>query len=179
MRLSEAASARHCGAPMLMNYSGRTCLHVPPHHTPTNTSHVSNPSRSISPLSHVIDKAAVIFSALVLCCLCHGPLCDHVATPPPAPPPPDSAHLSLHHSALSSMGQFISLLSWHFHLAPRCYISGFELTLTSEAGRRGSERSGRRHSRPANADRMRDGHWIPTRSLFGLQLGNPYVVTDT
>lgn len=39
--------------------------------------------------------------------------------------PPDSAHLSLHHSARSGMGQFISLLSWHFHLAPRCYISGF------------------------------------------------------
>lgn len=26
---------------------------------------------------HVIDEAAVIFSALVLCCLCHRPLCDH------------------------------------------------------------------------------------------------------
>lgn len=44
-----------------------------------------------------------------------------VTTCPPSPP--DSAHLSLHHSALSGMGQFISLLSWHFHLAPRCYIS--------------------------------------------------------
>lgn len=53
-----------------------------------NTSHVSNPSRSISPLGHVIDKAAVIFSALVLSCLCHRPLCDHSPPPPPRPPPP-------------------------------------------------------------------------------------------
>lgn len=110
---------RHCGAHihMMMNYSRRACLHVTAHHASTNTSHVSNPSRSISPLRHVIDKAAMIFSALVLRCLCHRPLCDHM------PPHPDSAHLSLHHSALSGMGQFISLLSWHFHLAPRCYIS--------------------------------------------------------
>lgn len=76
-KLGEVASVRHRDTHTMMNSSRRTCLHVAPHHTSTNTSHVSNPSRSISPLRHVIDEAAVIFSALVLCCLCHRPLCDH------------------------------------------------------------------------------------------------------
>lgn len=38
----------------------------------------------------------------------------------PPPPPRPSAHLSPHHSARwePSVGQFISLLSWHFHSGP-------------------------------------------------------------
>ena len=41
----------------------------------------------------------------------------------PNPHPPCPTHLSLHHSARSSVGQFISLLSWHFHfgLLPRSH----------------------------------------------------------
>lgn len=76
---------RHPGARTMMNYRRRARLHVTPHHTSANTSHVSNPSRSTSPPRHVIDKAAVIFSALVLCWLCHRPLCDHAPTPPHHP----------------------------------------------------------------------------------------------
>lgn len=60
----------------------------------------------------------VIFSALVLCCLCHCTFCVRTPTQPHR-----SAHLSLHHSAQRGIGQFISLLSWHFRLDPHCYIS--------------------------------------------------------
>lgn len=61
-----------------------------------------------SPSPHSPD-APVIFCTLVLRCWCHRPSW--------APASPPVSHLSLHHSSRSSAGQFISLLSWHFHLA--------------------------------------------------------------
>ncbi len=130
-------TAWRCDAHMMINYSTGAhvrMLHLISHqHTPpvsaiqTGQSHhrgmwstrevgIANYHPSLSPLSfththsyaHTHTLTPVIFSALMLCCLCHRPFCA-----PTSPP----THLSLHHSARSGVGQFISLLSWHFHLA--------------------------------------------------------------
>lgn len=96
---------------IMMDYSSSAyvcTLHLISHqHTPPMT---AIPNGSISPPRHVIDEThtPVIFSALVLWGLCHRPFC--------APTSP-LRHLSLHHSARGGVGQFISLLSWHFQLA--------------------------------------------------------------
>lgn len=55
-RLRDAEPARHRDAHMMKDSSRCTCLHVTPHLTSTNTSHVSNPNGSVSPARHVINE---------------------------------------------------------------------------------------------------------------------------
>lgn len=171
--MREAASARHRHTHTVIHSSRRTCLRVAPHHTSTNTSHVSDPSGSISPPRHVIDEAGAIFSAPVLCCLCHRPLCDH----PPRFSTLVTASLSaewhgtVYISAKLALPFGPTLL--HFRLLADAVIRGRQTGEVNAAGGVGG------HFQPANADRMPDGRWIPSPGLFELEFGNLYIAADT
>lgn len=58
-RLRDVEPAWHRDAHMIKDSSRCTCLHVTPHLTSTNTSHVSNPNGSVSPARHVIDERCI------------------------------------------------------------------------------------------------------------------------